>query len=319
MIRKIIMVLVALNVWVASGKCQGLKSRHGADSSAISFIPMEKLSKKFAKAKEAEASDVVDVKYEWTKSWGYKAYLNAKAWGFKYTCEKQLIFADGNRETYGNAVVYEAVSALGDPFAGFEPRYKDFIVSSESNFIKNSIMTEAHCVDDVVFDGDKLLETGWIELIINGGEMHSGSNFDKFGDGGGSSPRDINYLLTKSDDESFYGVIRFDDWYCREIDFGFAGYVHLVLTIPDICIITSPLPEGGLVLFPTSNYPTPVFNYTYNEVPGDSQYLKTYKGYASLSVSQYGMDFKSSCDFTFHITKPTTPENIQRAKDLGLM
>lgn len=321
MIRKIIMVLVALNVWVASGKCQGLKSRHGADSSAISFIPMEKLSKKFAKAKEAEALDVVDVKYEWTKSWGYKPFFDSKAWGFKYTCEKQLIYADGNKETYGNAVVVEAVNALGDPFAGFDPHklHNDFIVSHDYDYKKNSIMTEVHSDDEVVFDGDKLLETGWIELIINGGEMHSGSNFDKFGDGGGSSPRDINYLLTKSDDESFYGVIRFNDWYCRSIDFGEVGDVHFTLTIPDCCLITSPIPEGGLVLFPTSNYPTPVFNYTYNDVPGDSQYLKTYKGYASLSVSQYGMDFKSSCDFTFHITRPTTPENIQRAKDLGLM
>lgn len=325
MIRKIIMVLVALNVWVASGKCQGLKSRHGADSSAISFIPMEKLSKKFAKAKEAEASDVVDVKYEWTKKWINE---DTPVWDDQlfviYNCEKQLIYADGHKEVVGSVTTdngWLTTGMMPSQLAGF-CQYGDInkiIISKEGeNVFLNEQKSEWHSPDEIVLDGDKLMEEGYfgIEQIINGGEIRPSSNFDKFSDGGGSSPRDINYLLAKRPDENFSGVIRFEDWYCREISFGHVGDVELWISIPDICIISSPLPEGGLVLFPTSNCPTPVFNYTYNDVPGDSQYLKTYKGYASLSVSQYGMDFKSSCDFTFHITNP---ENIQRAKDLGLM
>lgn len=327
MIKKIIMVLIALNVWVASGKCQGLKSCHGADSSAISFIPMEKLSKSFAKAKEAEASDVVDVKYEWTKKWGHISSMIGERLCIIYNCDKQLIYADGHKEIAGSVTTDDGWITTGmmpDQLAGF-CQYGDInkiIISQEGeNVFLNEEKSEWHSPDEIILDGDKLLEEDYfgIEQIINGGEIRPSSNFDKFNDGGGSSPRDINYLLAKRPDEDFYGIINFVDWYCRDISFGHVGNVELWISIPDICIITSPLPEGGLVLFPTSDYPTPVFNYTYNEVPGDSQYLKTYKGYASLSVSQYGMDFKSSCDFTFHITRPTTPENIQRAKDLGLM
>lgn len=206
--------------------------------------------------------------------------------------------------------------------AGFDQifDYNKYIISKEGDHVYRQDDTEWHSENDIVLDGDNLLEDGLMDQIIKGGESEDNSSIGgMFGGGRNGSPRDINYLLTnvKMEDD-FSGWIFFFGWHERNISFGKVGEVNVGVGIPDYCLVTGPLSEGGLLLFPESDYPRPVIDYTYNEV-ADSQYWKTYKCHVAVSVTQYGKTFSASCDLTFHVTKPTKSENIQTAKKMRLM
>lgn len=330
MIKTIMIVLVALCWGTASVKSQIhreniIPRKNIADSLHARLIPIEKTVKNTARTKSAEneSQDIVDVKYEWDYKWGIvDEFLYCH-----YDCYEKQVYADGTEDLIAGYKQGSTIVLSDCTWGGVENPIVssgDFInVIDESYSYCNDILTETYSQEEVVVNSNYLTSEDAYDWYFNGFEwitedgMFSGTENKECG------PYDFKLLLEKFglDSEQFgFGFMHFNPTYSMRIYCSSFGNFFMYRQVPDCYLITAPsLSEGGLVLSTSNYHPKPEYDYQFTRLPGDSQYLISCKVSAAVKVSHNGMEFKDSCDITFHVTIPTEPEAVERARQAGLM
>lgn len=325
MIKTIMIVLVAMCWGTASVRSQIhreniIPRKNIADSLHARFIPIEKTVKNTAwtKSAENESQDIVDVKYEWDYKWGIlDEFLYCH-----HDCYEKQVYADGTEDLitlYSDDI---SVYLFECSWGGVENPIVssgDFInVIDESYSYCNDILTETYSQEEVVVNSNYLTSEDAYDWYFNGFEwITTEDNFAGTKECGPYDFKGLSEEVGLNYDRS--AVIQFNPTYSMWIYCSSFGNLFMYRQVPDRYLITAPLSEGGLVLSTSNYHPKPEYDYQFTRLPGDSQYLISCKVSAAVKVSHNGMEFKDSCDITFHVTIPTEPEAVERARQAGLM